>query len=356
MRKKLIERTDASKPVFALGLILGNKETEGDVGLEIEVEGNKFPKPEGYEETKKPVKLSKTKAWSYVEDGSLRGEDNAEYVLTSPIKFSEIPLAAADLFTRLKEYGSVFDDSNRTSVHVHLNCQKFHFNRLAAFAAVFFAVEEILTEFGGEHRVGNLFCLRGVDAPRIVGNIRDFIASDGEIPLHDIMHYAGFNPHALMKHGSVEIRHMRGPSSYDDVQLIVDWVSILQRLYEVSESFVDPREAVALFSSGGPLSYFDTLLGDKAEMVRKSVGWSDAQISEAMYRGIRLAQQIVYCRDWSEFKPAELKPDPFGRDIGKVAQKMVSQPVPETMSPDPFVNFPPQPEYDYDPFGGFDEL
>ena len=169
---------------------------DGDVGLEIEVEGNKFKK----EYIPKP--------WMYTHDGSLRGEDCAEYLLRNPISFNEVPEACYKLWEMMENYGSVLDDSNRTSVHVHLNFGREYKNRVCCFVSLFFIVEEILMEWCGDHRVGNLFCLRGKDAPAIVSKIKEFLTDDNLNSLPTGLHYANLNIHALQKMGSIEVRGM----------------------------------------------------------------------------------------------------------------------------------------------------
>lgn len=288
---------------FNIVTLLQRRPTKGDIGLEIEMEGNKFPKDEI------------VAPWAYHKDGSLRGQDNAEYVLKAPIEFNRVPEAVDKLFDMLKTYGSKLDESNRTSVHVHLNVQKFHLNRLTAFLALYFSVEELLTAWCGEHRVGNLFCLRARDATAIVSQIRKFIASDGRYDLREHHHYAGLNANALYKFGSLEIRTLRGVS---DPQIILDWVSVLQRLYELSKDFPDPREITAMFSSEGPINYLGTVLGDKEGLILSGIDYNVEKLRNALYDGIRLAQDLCYCRDWSLYKPCDLQPDPFGRSPAKL--------------------------------------
>ena len=128
---------------YTIQSITRGKPCKGDVGIEIEMEGNKFFKDN--------TTLNEI-GWSYHKDGSLRGHDNAEYVLTSPIKFSDVPDSVNKLWKIINDFGTKLDDSNRTSVHVHLNCQQFHVNRLASFAALYFCFEEILTEYCGGYR------------------------------------------------------------------------------------------------------------------------------------------------------------------------------------------------------------
>lgn len=298
------------------------KPTKGSVGIEVEVEGNKFPKVPGYETTHKALPLEGWTFWSYVKDGSLRGHDNAEYVLQRPIDFDQVPAAIEELDSKLKDYGSVLNESNRTSVHVHLNCQNFHMNRLASFCALYFCFEEVLVEWCGDHRVGNLFCLRGKDAPFIISKIKRFIQSDGQTDLSDSLHYSGLNANALTKFGSLEVRSMRGPT---DLSIIVQWVKVLERLYNLSAEFTDPRDIPAQFSAQGPLTFFETILGEEGVILRQGIDFNDERIRDSMYEGIRLAQDLCYCRDWGNFKPVDMKDDPFGRDMLKVSQAYFHQ-------------------------------
>lgn len=320
-RDIFVKRGNKVEPGFNIGIALSRKETKGDVGIEIEVEGNKFPKPEGYEGTHHPVQLPGTGYWSYVHDGSLRGKDNAEYVLSKPILFSEVDKAVDEIFSKMKTFGSVLDDSNRTSVHVHLNCQKFHFNRLASLIALYVVFEEVLTEYCGDHRVGNLFCLRAKDAPAALTNIREFIRSDGKVSLSENLHYAGLNTHALTKYGSLEIRSLRGAT---EPGVIKDWVAILRRLYELSGEMSDPRDIPNLFSMHGPLSFFEHCLGDKTSVITSAISFNLDRISDSMYEGMRLAQDLCYCRDWDAFKAIDVQPDPFGRDSKKMAKRLMT--------------------------------
>lgn len=318
-----IRKKEESRPGINVGLLLQNRPTTKDVGIEIEVEGKNFIY---HEEVPNP--------WKYVEDHSLRGEENAEYVLKKPIGFSEVPKALDLLFGKLSEKGATFDDSNRTSVHVHLNCQKFYLNNLASFFAAWYAVEEVLTEWCGEYRVGNLFCLRAVDASALVTYAKKFLSSDGAYPFSEMLRYGALNPFALHKYGSLEVRTLQG---CHEAKPIADWVAMLARLHNQATEFKNPTDIIDLFSSGGPISFFKKLLGDMAEVAQAGSGMDNERLAEAMFRGIRFAQQIAYCRDWSAYKPFEVKPCPFGRDTRKLVTKILAQETP---------SFEPEPEYD----------
>lgn len=316
------DKEDKGERSFSVGVTLNKKDIpKGQVGLEIEVEGKNLPKPPNKQGSPKPCAFAKDTLpnWSYVHDGSLRGDDNAEYLLTEPLMFDKIDGALDDLWKLLRKNDAVIDDSNRTSVHVHLNVGDFFLNRLTSFMALYFTMEEVLTEWCGEHRVGNLFCLRAKDAPAIVSQIRRFIRSDMQSQLRESLHYAGLNAHAIVKLGSVEIRTLRG---VQDFGVIKQWVAILRRLYEVSEAFDDPRDICSRFSSEGPLAFFYEIMGDSAQVLRQGTGLSDEQIKDSMYEGIRMAQDLCYIRDWTHFREVRMKPDPFGRDAKTIMKKL----------------------------------
>lgn len=295
--KKKAEKIVEGYPIW---YILRHRSVKGEIGLEIECEGNKFKK-EGLPEW-----------WTYHKDNSLRGKDNAEYVLAKPILFKEVPLALYSLWDMFTAYGTVLDEANRTSVHVHLNVQKFHMNRLTAFMALYFSVEELLTAWCGDHRVGNLFCLRARDASAIVSRIKRFIMTDGSYEFSEGMHYAGMNAQSIQKFGSLELRALRGVT---DPTVILQWIEMLRHIYELSAKFHDPRDIPGMLSGEGALAYLDIVLGEKnAYVLKQGIDYTNDQIREALYVGIRLAQDLCYCRDWSLFKAAEVKDnDPFGR-------------------------------------------
>lgn len=309
---------------FNVGVMVGrSKFVKGIVGIEVEVEGNKFPKPPESDGTDVPVQMPALKQWSYVDDGSLRGKekggDDAEYVLTSPIDFDEVPAALDALYGSLKDYGSVIRESTRTSIHIHLNVQTFFLNRLTSLMALYITFEEVLTEWCGEHRVGNLFCLRAKDAPALVSQIRRFIRANMEAPLQNHNRYAGMNASSISKLGSLEFRALRG---VPEPEVIKKWVEILRRLYEVSAEFPDPRDICGNFSGMGPLAFFQSILGDQTPVIRAGIDYTDERVSASIFEGVRMAQDLCYSRDWSKFEGLDFKPDPFGRDAKKLFKQL----------------------------------
>jgi len=313
----------------------GLKVTKGDVGIEIEVEGNKFPKQDP--DTGNKHKLIPSE-WSYHHDGSLRGKDNAEYILTKPLLFDEVPDAVVKLWKMFDEYGSVLDVSNRTSVHVHLNAQNFYLNRLCAFVALYMSVEDLLTEWCGSHRVGNLFCLRSKDAPAISQVLKEFLCGVKTMrmsPFPDSFHYAGLNLAALTKFGSLEVRTMRGATTPEEV---IRWVEVLRHIYDLSESFEDPRAICENFSGHDPYEYAKMVLGQHCDTIITETGFSTDRLRGSLYEGIRIAQDLCYCRDWSDYVPTKIAPDPFRRNPKKVLESMGLGDSPSSPSPIAFAS------------------
>lgn len=280
-----------------LAVTLGKRIKQGQVGLEIEVEG-------------RGVWINSPVAgWTVHEDGSLRGEENCEYVFNKPYNFDSAKEKVAALYKQFEAQKTKLDNSNRTSVHVHLNVLSFHMNRITSLIALWFIHEDILTRWCGDHRTGNLFCLRAKDAPAIVEDFRRFI-KNGTIP-RDNNHYAALNGDALRKFGSLEVRTMRGSAEPEPV---IQWLDILQRLYDASANYPDPRTICEHFSMNGPANFFYELFGENiSRIIREGVNMTEEEMRDSLYEGVRFAQELCFCRNWATFNPVEVKVDVFGR-------------------------------------------
>ena len=127
------------------------------------------------------------------------------------------------------------------------------------------------------------------------------------------MHYCGLNPQAIHKLGSVEIRTLRGAT---DPSLVIEWVSILERLYELSKEYPNPQSIIDMFSQTGPIGYLDFVLGPHVPSVLQGSGYTTERANNAMYEGIRLVQELCYCVPWEEYEAVEVKTDPFQRVVG----------------------------------------
>jgi hypothetical protein len=341
-----VQREDNKEPLKTISQIFRNHlhKVTGDVGLEFEFEGNKFPVPEQvYNEEIDEYEAEEgvePDGWKYHKDHSLRGEDNAEYVLDGPKPFDAVEGYVRALFKELDDFGTVIDDSHRTSVHVHLNIQEKTIPQVATLVALYFCFEELLIAWCGDRRQGNLFCLSGRDAPGIVTDIRTFLKSTGgyarNIP-RDNNHYAALNAHSIGVFGSLEFRSMRGVTNPEEA---LQWISMLRKLYEAVDLFDSPTEVCEMFSGYGPSAMLTKIFGtDLSSALVTGSGYSRADVDNAVHRGIRIAQDICFCRDWKKFSPPPEK-DIFGRDINDPVelQNLVveSDPIPP---PSPFPAF-----------------
>lgn len=289
----------------------GVKTKPGNVGIEVECEGTHLPKPPGAAGTHTPTVMPGSKFWSYVHDGSLRGRDNAEYVLTKPIEFDEVSNAVDELWAIFKKGGAKLEESTRTSVHVHLNVLPFYQNRLASLLSLWFIFEELLSEWCGEHRAGNLYCLRAKDGPVIIEQIKEWFDKRGHVPLDtEGLHYAALNLAALTQHGSVEVRTMRGVT---EPKPLLTWVGILQKLYEASAEYPDPRRIIEDFSALGPYEFIEKVFGKYANDILNET--KNIDLKTSLFEGMRFSQELAYIRDWSYFNPIKTVEDPFGRRV-----------------------------------------
>ena len=263
--------------------------TEGDVGIEVEVEGYNLPVTQKY--------------WKMEDDGSLRGESK-EYVLKKPMPLSQARLALKYLGVMYNKHGSVVHDSVRAGVHVHINVQKLNIVELYNFMTVYIILENLLTKYCGESREGNLFCLRTGDAEYLLYQLVEVARSRRfKALVTDDLRYASMNVKALGTYGSLEFRAMRGTRDLDAIYI---WTEVLLNLREVAKTFQSPCEVVSNFSEGSAQAFVDRCLGKHTGLFTAHTGWEKDVVA-----GMRRAQDIAFATDWEEFKlPEAFNPFP----------------------------------------------
>lgn len=221
---------------------LKKAKVEGELGIEIELEGRALPMdiPGG--------------VWKVVADYSLR--NGAEYVLRKPIAIKAVSDALDLLTATLRIDGSKIDYSFRTSVHVHLNVQQYTYVQLLNLIYTYLLIEEPMMEYCGEVRKSNRFCLRLRDA-EYFADILLSLFQDGPEALERIpankVRYAALNLESLAKFGSVEFRGMRGTCDKD---IILNWCTAISELGVFAKSVKDPKQIYEIYSEGSPESFF----------------------------------------------------------------------------------------------------
>lgn len=166
--------------------------TSGDVGIEIEVEGDNLPRPDEY--------------WRCERDGSLRGE-SMEYVLEEPLKLPKALDALAHLDACYIRGNTNVHESVRAGVHIHINVQKLTVVELFSFMTAYLILEDLLIKYCGEYREGNLFCLRTRDAEFLLHTLEGVASKKNyEAFSSDMLRYASMNVCSLWRYGSLEFR------------------------------------------------------------------------------------------------------------------------------------------------------
>lgn len=266
----------------AFGVSPHNK-VKGDLGVEIEVEGINLPDPRT--------------TWRRDMDGSLRGE-SAEYVLKVPLslKRTRNALALLDKYYKVNET-EVFE-SVRTGVHVHVNVQELTVVELFTFITAYLVLEDLLVNYCGEYREGNLFCLRVKDADYLLYMLEQVVKSKNFYSLgNDILRYSSMNVVALHKYGSLEFRAMRGTK---DLDMIGDWAELLLNLRKQAVKFSDPAELFNWIGTNGTESFLELFLGDL-----KGKLCNGKDVNTYVQDGLNRTHCLALDTDWGSFK--ELK-------------------------------------------------
>lgn len=242
---------------------------EGEVGIEVEVEGDNLPRV-----------FEAAVPWEAVRDGSLRGE-SMEYVLKKPTTRNKYGLCLDVLRNQLRE--SEIYDSDRCGVHVHINCQELSVDQVISFITTYLCFEEVLVKWCGDRRVGNLFCLRTSDAPGLLQYvIRLKQRKHVGVVATDRIRYGSINLKALATYGSLEFRAMRSDLGEG---VIEKWVRMLLAIKDYSVDKT-PEEVIGDFSINGPQDFFNDVLGEW----RQDLNPTDRELTD----GMRNAQEVAF--------------------------------------------------------------
>ncbi len=257
--------------------LLKLKKETGELGIEIEVEGDNIP----------PNTL---KYWRKEQDGSLRGE-SGEFVLKKPLDVKGVQAALAELDQAYKDNGTEVSNSIRAGVHVHVNVQDLSVNQLMCFITTYLILENILVKWCGKSREGNLFCLRCKDAEAWLQTLETALARhDLRLLGSDHIRYASVNLKALTQYGSIEFRAMRGTR---DLDAIYQWATVLRSIKEFSKQYATPMDVMG------------DCLTDVSSFAMRSLGDNFKAFTYEGYQkdidsAIRYANDLAHFSDWKE--------------------------------------------------------
>jgi len=252
---------------FGTGKLDKNKE----VGIEIEMEGRNLV---NYD----------MNYWKCEGDGSLRGE-SIEWVLKSPVNRNRVVSRIKYLIETMKAQKAVLRPSDRCGVHIHVNCQTLDFEQLFRFISLYAVFEDVLTNWCGDDREGNLFCLRMKDASHLLSMLAA-CKKEGDIyaVCNDHYRYGALNLAALAKYGSLEFRQMRTPDNLMEIDV---WADALMRIFDYAKDNSNEHDYIQAVSMRGGLAFAKDVLGD---MVKVFVNNKNAHL---IMDGARRAQFLV---------------------------------------------------------------
>jgi len=289
------------------------RENQDAFGLEIELEGLNV----------RTSNRDVNNYWTTHEDGSLRaqipGRDNGmgqtvEYVSRGPLSLTEAIISLKFLFDylNLNPKVKVFP-SYRTSIHVHVNCAMETWRTVYNFITLCIILDELLAYPNGDHRVGNNFCLRFVDAEAVIADLCDSMSSYGNInELPSNMRYSAINFASLRKFGTIEFRSLECTT---DLDRVAQWIGVCQRVKEVSREFQTPIDIIGLFSKYNEEEFLSRVLGIFAPVYAKVPGYK-----LMLKRGMRIAQDFAYSSQWvAAEKPKE--------SLGDILKKATKKPI-----------------------------
>jgi hypothetical protein len=262
--------------------VIGVRETKGSMfGIELELEG-------------RGVGLADvaTRGWGRKHENSLRGEA-MEFATQGSATFDDSQKRVDELFKKFTANKVKFNNSIRTSTHVHLNFSDKKIKDVINFFSLFTVFEEVLQYYSGEDRKGNLFCISSREAEGIIGVLFDGIGR-GDLSRFgaDRYKYAACNLSSLFKFGTVEIRTMKGA---DTAQQVNTWLSILNDMYNYSlTKMKSPVDLVVDFSHLGAEGLLRKVFS--GSNVRELMGTFPkvASLHASLMEGVRLIQVFAY--------------------------------------------------------------
>jgi hypothetical protein len=254
MEAKEIYKKDAPTFIDIFPLGRKKKKVSGRFGIEIEAETSGLSSYNGIleidQENNDFLIKNENTYWKPLKDNSLRNF-GVEFVLKAPLEFDGVVDALED-FKKIFDGVNFIQNSPSTSVHVHMNIQDLPLKKIANIACTWLLFENLLIEFSGESRRTNLFCLPMRCAEHNLKawmTLFDYFSNrkTGWYFDEDNYKYSAINLCTLTVLGSLEFRSFRGETNTDK---ILEWVTILNSIFEFSMSIDTPKDLIDMIDLG----------------------------------------------------------------------------------------------------------
>ncbi len=277
----------------------------GDIGIEIELEGDNLPNA-GYLDR---VVSDSGCRWDVKQDGSLRG--GLEYVLSAPCKVEEITPLCSGLFEVFRVRNTTLRPSNRCSIHVHYNVGGLKVNSITSIIALWTTFEEPLLRLWGDARYKNHFCLSTKDEEATLEAWENFLRT-GRLPEERGLRYSALNIVALRAYGSLEFR---GGGALNNANEAVEWATFIYHLCKYAEErYENPQQIAYDLSERGPWPILQDICGQSLEGFARRAFDTVPHFSQACMDSFHNVQPILFDFPWGEWLEEIKKayvPDPF---------------------------------------------
>jgi hypothetical protein len=167
-------------------------------------------------------------------DGSLRN-NGFEYISEPMTRDMLVPqfkrLHASIMYT---DKSVAF--SPRTSTHVHVNCRTLTTEQLKTLMLLYALFEEVFFAMVDPVRRNNIHCVPLTET-YLPGRYRQEMRQI----IKNWHKYTAFNLLPIMSQGTVEFRHLQGT---DDAELLDEWLTCIQNLWELSQATEITRDNI----------------------------------------------------------------------------------------------------------------
>lgn len=159
--------------------------------------------------------------FTVISDGSLR--NNGREFVSAPQNYEKTLQQFYELHKGIVYLSDLDPYSERTSIHVHVNCQNLEKEQILNLIRLYIITEPIWFQFISEERQNSIYCVP------IYSTILQSETNHGLYKLIKTWHkYTAFNILPLNKFGTIEFRHLEGTDNYERFH---KWLSAINNLF-----------------------------------------------------------------------------------------------------------------------------
>jgi len=279
-------------PNLKLNRPLIERSTPGDIGIEIELEGDLYNGSQLME-----YKAKKSEAmWITHRDDSLRG--GIEYVLSAPCFEPEVDGLVRHLYTTLSEKKAVIRTSNRTSTHIHINIQGLKPSELTSMICLWGLFEQAAVNYSGRLRKSNQFCLTTKDTNGWLPDTWRSSLESGRFMWDNGTKYSALNLAAFSNFGSFEFRTLDGCTQPDRV---ISWARFLVRLRDTAIRYL-PDEIGRGASEKTPTGFLREICGEDLEEFSTAFREASTAFDDVCMDSFRDYQELAFFVPWGALR------------------------------------------------------